>query len=540
VRAIPTTIQTIQAGKNEPSMSSTGSQPAPASAATATQPTVPRIPRSLTTSGAEGKARGPAPRRAVGLVAAVALAAGCGPYGRTALTHPETLAPPAAGAAWQPPAGLPPRVAAQPLPGTDVAPEPDREYDLAELVSLALRESPETRRAWEEARAEAARLGQAEGAYAPTVAAGASGGYEKIIYATPTGTEVVRSALLEPQLALQWVLFDFGRRGADREAAWQRLLAANFAFNRRLQEVVFAVQRGLYALDASRAGVTAARATLESARAVEQATEERLRLGLATRPDLLLARQERVRAEFDVEDARGRVADAHAALAEAVGVSPTLPLRVVDLSAEPLPPALGDTVERVIDGALADRPDLAARLATLRASEAEVRRARADYLPRLALRGNVGGSFQRYRAGPPYATFTADEPLYGAFLGVEWTIFDGLVRENRVREAEARRGAAAADLRALELRTLREVWKAYADVKTAARKYDFAEALLAASDDAWRSTLASYREGLGSVLDVLAAERELARARTTLVASRADLLTAAASLAYAAGEGGAR
>jgi outer membrane protein len=426
------------------------------------------------------------------------------------------------------------------LPGTDVVPDPSRTYDLGDLVALALRESPESRRAFEEARTEAARLGQAEGAYVPTIAASALGGYGNQVFGAPTGTEIVRSADLEPRLALEWVLFDFGRRGADRDAAWQRLLAANFAFNRRLQDVVFAVQQGLYALDASRAAVTAAEATLESARAVEQATEERLGLGLATRPDLLLARQERVRAEFDVEDARGRVADAHAALAEAVGVSPTLPLRVEDLSAEPLPPALGESVERVIDQALAGRPDLAARLATLRAREAEVRRARADYLPRLAFHGSFGGSLQRYRAGPPYAGFDAEEPLYGAFLGVEWTIFDGYVRENRVREAEARRGAAAADLRTLELATLREVWKAYADVKTASRKYAFAEALLAASDDAWRSTLASYREGLGSVLDVLAAERELARARTTLVASRADLLTAAAALAHAAGGSGPR
>ncbi len=67
-------------------------------------------------------------------------------------------------------------------------------------------------------------------------------------------------------------------------------------------------------------------------------------------------------------------------------------------------------------------------------------------------------------------------------------------------------GVAAADLAASELRAVREVWKAYADVKTALAKHEFALALLAASEKAYASTLESYqRAGLATVLDLLAA-----------------------------------
>ena len=44
---------------------------------------------------------------------------------------------------------------------------------------------------------------------------------------------------------------------------------------------------------------------------------------------------------------------------------------------------------------------------------------------------------------------------------------------------------------------------------------DFAEALLAASQDAYEAAFTSYTAGLADILDLLAAERDLARARMT-------------------------
>jgi outer membrane protein len=265
--------------------------------------------------------------------------------------------------------------------------------------------------------------------------------------------------------------------------------------------------------------------------------DARLQQGLATFPDLLLAKQERARAAFEVEDALGSVADAEAALADSLGLSPTALMRVADVSSVPLPTELPQSVEQVIDRALGRRPDLASRLANLRAREAEERRARAEFWPRLSFSGSADQAVQRYRVGPPTGTFTMNETEYGAFLRFEWKLFDGFERENALREAAALRGAADADLAALELRAIREVWKAYADVKTALRKHEYALALLAASQEAYEATLESYRAaGLASVLDLLAAERDLARARTTEIQSRADLLTSSAALTFAAGD----
>jgi outer membrane protein len=417
--------------------------------------------------------------------------------------------------------------------------DPDKEHGLADLIDIAQRLNPDTRRAWEEARAAAARLGQAESAWFPSLAAVAAAGTSQVVEKAGTGSGgavPVTGPALTPSLQLSWLLLDFGRRSATVEEEGWKVIAANLGFNRRHQEVAFAVSEGFFALDASRARVAAADATLDQAGAVAEAVQARFDRGLATRPDLLLAVQERARAAFEVQEAQGQVADAWARLAESIGIPPSVPLKVIGLDSVPLPSALPATVEQVMDRSLTRRPDLAAKLSALRAREAEVRRARAQFLPQLRVSGSVGGDLGRYTFGPS-DPISYSRLVYGAFLNLDWTLFDGFERENRLREASSLRGAAEAEVAAFELRVIRQVWQAYTDVKTALGKREFALALRAAAEEAYAATLESYQAaGLATVLDLLAAQRELARARFTEIQSRADLLRASSSLVFAAGE----
>jgi outer membrane protein TolC len=218
---------------------------------------------------------------------------------------------------------------------------------------------------------------------------------------------------------------------------------------------------------------------------VRDAAEARLARGLATKTEVLLARQESARAGFEVQAAQSRVADSYSRLADTLGISPSTSLRVAELSTLPLPTKLKESVEGVMDRALSPRPDLSARLAQLRAREAEVRRARADFLPTISLGGTAGGTAGQFDAQGVRQTFDYAEPIYSGLLQFSWTLFDGFARENAVRLAEARRGEAVAQLSQLQLNTLRTVWKAYADVQVALLQCEYAKALLDASKDAY-------------------------------------------------------
>jgi outer membrane protein TolC len=82
---------------------------------------------------------------------------------------------------------------------------------------------------------------------------------------------------------------------------------------------------------------------------------------------------------------------------------------------------------------------------------------------------------------------------------------------------------------------VREVVKAYDDVKVAFRKRDAAVALLAAADRAYAAALASYRRGVGTYIDVANAQTHLTRARTNDTETRALVFTASAALAFSTG-----
>jgi outer membrane protein len=422
--------------------------------------------------------------------------------------------------------------------------DPNKRYELPELIDLAQRVNPETRVAWEAARRAALAVGLVESEYFPALAISALGGYQSLAVPIPTtvasdGFFRVDLAQVVPALNLRWLLLDFGRRGGAWDAAKERLLAANLGFNRKHQQIVFAVQRAYYGLTSVRARIAVAQSSLDAARAVQEATEIRLSSGLATRPELALARQQAAQATFELEEVLDKERDAQVTLAESIGASPTTPIQVTDFSALPPPATLQDPIEKTIDRALEKRPDLIAKVAALRASEAELGRARAAYWPTLSLVGNVGSILGNARIttdGKSTGWFGATQPSYGIGLSLEWEIFDGGARRRKVELAESERRTAQDEITATRDRAVSEVWKAYTDVKLAFRRLDVAAALVEASQQSYEDSLKSYRVGLGTLTDLLAARRELSRARFVELDTKVQLLDSSAALAFTTGE----
>jgi outer membrane protein len=456
--------------------------------------------------------------------------------------NPDAFAPPSHDRPWTPPgsltearsdadSGRAARARAEASEALASTPSP---AGLGDLIDLALRENPETRAAWAQARARAAELGRAQSAYYPAVSAEDESGYSRFLFQSRGGPITIEQWSAEPQLELTWLLLDFGRRSAQSDVARERLVAANYSFNRKMQDVVFAVQSAFYALDAARSLLTAAEENLRLAETVRAAAEQRLGVGLETQPDVLLARQTEARAMYERENARVAVSDAQADLALVLGVPADRPLEIAGLGAAPLPDEIVRTVDELIDAALADRPDLAAKAAELRAREADVELARASLWPEVGFEGQYGIDLWRYRFdGPP--TDSVASPDYGAFLTFEWDLFLGFDRWNAIRQAQAERDRTLADLERLQLETIAAVWRAWHDFRAARQRDVYAAALLTASEDAYRSNLESYRHGLGTIVDLLTGERDLAGARYTRIQARAELLTSAAKLAYVSG-----
>ena len=419
--------------------------------------------------------------------------------------------------------------------------EPDKTYELAELIDIAERSNPETRIAWERARQAALSTGMAESAYAPILAASATGAYQRVPLPIPStlvpqGFFVADSEIFLPLLTLKWLVFDFGGREASVDAARELLAQANFTFNATHQRIVFDVTRAYYALNAVRGRLDVASAALTSAQTVEEAVESQRARGLATLPELLQAREQSARAAYDLQEARTGETDARLALLGAMGVRPTTPLRVASVTARPLPAALEDSAEKFVDRALAQRPDLLARVASVRAREAEVRKAKSEFYPRIALGGNVGQNIGRMAVQGVPGWSSVNEPTYGAVISIEVPLYDGGLRSDRVGVAESQRRVAEEKFDLARDKVVRDVIKAYDDLRLALRKREAAVSLLLAAESSYGAAVDSYRSGIATFLDVSNAQAGLTRARIADAQTHTEVLATAAALAFSTGD----
>jgi len=473
---------------------------------------------------------------AAGVCALLALA-GCSQYAEQVETNPRVWAPAAVEHEWSPKPAASATVgsAAEAAALSDMPSGHGRRFGLAELINFALANNPTTRNAWESAQAAAAAAGKARAPYYPTVRAESDDGYQRLVDLVPKHWGTLKTWQSRNLLTLDYDLIDFGR-DAQASAALNQLVAANLLFNRRVQEVVFNVERGFYEVEAARANVAAAEVTVKLATTDRVNAERRQHNGLATQPDVLLARQREAQAEYDLENARLGVSLAQADLALALGVRADHAPEVESLGDQPIPKSFGDHVEQLIDAAVHERPDLVAKVSALRARQADVEVARASFYPTVAFTSFYGEQAFSYRLSLPRTpTFNAAAPEYGAGLTLKWDIFTGFSQINSVRQAEAERDATRAELAGAELDVAANVWRAYFTYLTARRKYDYAEALMAASQSSYNSNVKSYGHGLATIIDVLSAERELAAARFTIIQSKAELLISTAAVSFATG-----
>ncbi len=435
---------------------------------------------------------------------------------------------------WEPAVNSLPTTPARMSPA--FSPDPVNIYTLAELVNLAEQNNPETRVAWENAKARAADLGIAKASLYPTIAAMALASTDRIdIFFSPQWIRQT-TGTFSPTLSLDYVIFDFGRRLDDVAISRSGLLAANFLFNDTHRKVIFQVMEAYYRWLNSKGQENAEEANLKNAETVRDAAEARLHQGLATLPDVLEARSAAAQADYDLQAAIGATEIAHGDLATALGISPTSQFHVAGIETLIIPQELTVTVEDAIDRALSQRPDLMQQVEQLRAAGAEIKAAKTAYYPTLSFGGSGGLSRSAGQQFMDPWVYSPNRETWDARLSLTWNLFDGFARENRLSRAKSDQRQAAAQVDAIRDQVENQVWAAYSTARTALRQQRAAAALLAAATESYDAALQSYNFGVRSQIDVVSAQRTLAAARTADVSARTQLLTGIAALAFETGD----
>lgn len=439
---------------------------------------------------------------------------------------------------------------ANPALGTVPAPpdtDPEHDYSLAELIDLAESNNLLTRTAWNNAREAALAAGIARSAYLPSLTASAVGGHQSIHQSDSASTPNLggeSSDGVVSALSLQWLLFDFGERTAVLNAAKQGSIIANIGFTAAHQQVIYRVSLAYYVERAARARVETATSSLENAERVELAAQERRAHGIGTVVEVAQAHQATAQAQLFQVQAEGSAQDAYQALIGAIGISPLTRLKVANLPAHKLPSAATESVERIVADALGRRPDVLAAYAAERASEENMRAARAEFLPKLFLSatGAYNSGHLNLTAIPPIGpqspgavNLTANQFSSTVFLGVTVPVYDGGLRRATLEQARSKADNASLALTHTREEAVRQIVAAQNGLNTSLKAYSASASLVAAARTTFDAALAAYRNGVGSITDATVAETQLLQATNSLTDAHSAALAAAATLALAVG-----
>jgi outer membrane protein TolC len=424
---------------------------------------------------------------------------------------------------------------------TDI--DPKKAYSLEELIDVAESNNPLTRIAWESAKQAAERLGMARSEYYPHLAALALAGNERVIEPWPkalgvsNGYFLLDASTLESGVELKYNVYDFGRRAGRVEGSKALRLAAAAVFQRTNQDVAFRVVTGYFNLITAEERLEASRQIVKTAQTTQDAAEAQLANGRATLPDVLNARAAAAQARYDLEASIGGVDTARVVLRETIGVEPSDAILVQQPTGLPLPAEVVESTANLVDKAMQQRPDLHAISEKLRAANAQLKTAKAEYFPTIQF-----GAFAGQQALWPSTILpagnqvgSANESVWNVGVSANWTIFDGGLRRHEVLEAESRRREVENEKREKEDAIGREVWTAYVQFRTAVRQHEAAETLLTSASTSYDASLDAYKYGVKNLVDLVTAENQLAQARLADVQSRSAVRINAANLDYTTG-----
>ena len=425
-----------------------------------------------------------------------------------------------------------PRVAVPP----DIAQRVEH-LTLPDVVDIALTNNPQTRQSYAQARAAGATIGAAYGHYLPQVTVGgsavregsSSSGSVALTGGTSTGGSstgsgsstgggsgtVVRGggyhSLFEPTASVSWLLFDF-EEGSSIEVARQSAFAASFTHNFTIQGVVLAVEQAYFSYNSAKAVRDADLQTVREDSTNLAAAKARHDAGVATISDVLQAQTTLSQAELTFETDEGTVQTTRGGLAVAMGFPANLPYDIA-----PEPPnvpvqGITESVDSLVQLAVLSRPDLASVRAQAREAAANVGVVKGAGLPSLFASGNASRTI--------FDTPSLDGNTYSAQVGVSIPLFQGFTNSYNVLQARELANASSANAEYQRDAVVYQVFTSYYNLRTAMSRVRSADDLLASAQASYDVESGKYKQGVGSILDLLTAEAALASARSQQASAR--------------------
>jgi outer membrane protein len=323
-------------------------------------------------------------------------------------------------------------------------------------------------------------------------------------------------------LSLQQLIYDFGKTGADIEAARNALQGTRWDEETSRQSVVLNVKVAYFGLLQARRLVQVNEETVRQFQEHLTQAEGFFKAGTHPKFDVTKAEVDLTNAQLNLIGARNAAEVARVTLINAMGI-PDRPIGEMEdlLSFE----KFKITQEEALDEALRKRPDLLSLSAKRQTAEAQIRSARRSYFP--ALTGTADYTYQGQ-----------DFPLvwnWGVGLNLTFPLFSGYQTRSLVAEAQAGFEAAQANEEVLRQSVFLEVRQDYLNLLEAEERVRTSDVVVRQAEETLDLANGRFQAGVGTSVERTDAQVTLANAKTTQVQALYDYRVAEANLEKAMG-----
>jgi outer membrane protein len=321
------------------------------------------------------------------------------------------------------------------------------------------------------------------------------------------------------------LIYDFGQTNKRWGSAEASRDASQMSELTAAQQALLAVRNAYFLARAGVDLIAVAKETL--ANQEKHFVQIQAFVGAGIRPeiDLAQARTAVANARVQLVTATNNQAVAVAQLEQAMGLVEGVSYDLADSALAPVPGEDG-SLQALVDGALAARPELA----TIQ------RQHRAQELTLASLRGGYGPALDA-TGGATEGGVAIDHlvPNWYVGLSLTWSFLQGGLTKGQVHEANGTLAALAAQEDNLRLSVRVDVEQGQLGVRAAKATIGAAQDALASARDQLRLAEARYAQGLGSVIELGDAQVAMSTAAALDVQARFNLSAARAQLMAALG-----
>lgn len=407
------------------------------------------------------------------------------------------------------------------------APDASNALSLGDVVVATLCHNPDARAAYLSLLASADGYDGTIMSYLPDITATASGDESRTRVERGGKPTFSRSSSVSASSSL--TLYDFGRRETSLAVAERTLIAAGLGYDSTLQGFIASSLQQYFKLITSQNAVAIEQLSYDLAKATLDAAETRYTIGMVALADVLQARTAFAQAELSLETARNSLVLDRASLAQTMGLPPLTELRVDDMNDLDLQaPPFKDELITLIEKAKTQRTDLKTKKLALENAEDNLKNTKRRNLPTISASASTAFSDWDLRNNNTHRTDSI-----GVSLSIP--IFTGFSKVFSERAEKKQLETQKLQLMQSERDVEQDVLKSWQNYNTSTKSFDISNSSVTNARQLKDVALGRYKEGLGSILDLLSAQNSYRSALQSNLSARYSLLTSRVDLVRAVG-----